>query len=368
MRTVIDLAKGVLNLIYCFIKLMPTKDRVVIISRQADEPTEDISLLADCLAKKGCNVVCLCRTLGGGVGGKIAYIPHMFRQMYYLATSKVAVLDSYCICASVLHHKKSLTIIQMWHALGSLKRFGRSITGAEEGSSKELADAMKMHHGYNYILTSSEACLANFAEAFGYQNNLDVMKVMSLPRVDKLTDRDYAEKTVGRIYAKYPEFKERKLVVYAPTFRKGRDISAEIEALSKEFAGDEYVFCLKKHPLMKESCENVLMDETFTTKEMLYAADYIICDYSAIVYEAAILEKPLFFYTFDYESYGVDRNFYIDYMKEMPGIKSADPKAIYESVKNDNYDISEVRAFGKKYVERQTGCTEALAELVISLL
>ena len=368
MRIAIGLGRGILNLIYLLFKLFPTKERVVIISRQSNEATEDIQLLTDELTSKGIEVACLCKMLERGIGGKLKYIPHMLTQMHYLATSKVAILDSYCICASILHHKKSLTVIQMWHALGSLKRFGYSIVGEGEGSSETIAKAMHMHCGYDYVLTSGEACLSNFAEAFGYQNNLGVMKIMSLPRVDKLTDKAYAEETVRRIHAKYPEFIERKLVVYAPTFRKDKDISVEIEALAKEFAGDEYAFCLKKHPLMKESCENVLTDETFATKEMLYAADYIICDYSAIVYEAAILEKPLFFYTFDYESYGVDRNFYIEYMKEMPGIKSADPKVICESVKKDNYDISEVRAFGKKYVEKQSGCTEALAELVISLL
>ena len=32
----------------------------------------------------------------------------------------------------------------------------------------------------------------------------------------------------------------------------------------------------------------------FTTLEMLFAADYVICDYSAVIFEAAVIGKPLF--------------------------------------------------------------------------
>ncbi len=368
MRIVICLAKGFLNLIYSFIKLHHTKARVVIISRQADNPTEDIGLLSDRLTAKGIEVTCLCRTLGKGKLAKLSYIPHMFTQMYYLATSSVAILDSYCICASNLRHKNSLTIIQMWHALGSLKRFGYSIVGESEGSSAGLAEAMNMHQGYDYILTSSETCLPNFAQAFGYENKQSVMRVMSLPRVDKLTDKKLMAETKERILKRYPEIKEKKLVVYAPTFRKGKDISKEIEALAKEFSENEYVFILKKHPLMETNCESVLEDCEFTTIEMLYAADCVICDYSAIIYEAAIIGKPMFFYTFDYDSYGVDRSFYIDYKKEMPGLISDEPKELAKAIKLESYDLNAINAFGKRYVQNQANCTECLADFVISMM
>ena len=53
--------------------------------------------------------------------------------------------------------------------------------------------------------------------------------------------------------------------------------------------------------------------------ELLHVADYIITDYSAIVYEAAITQKPIYFYTYDYEEYQINRGTYIDYMSEMPG-------------------------------------------------
>ena len=37
------------------------------------------------------------------------------------------------------------------------------------------------------------------------------------------------------------------------------------------------------------------------------------------ILEAAVVEKPIYFYTYDYDKYMDDRGWYIDYKKEMPG-------------------------------------------------
>ena len=212
-------------------------------------------------------------------------------------------------------------------------------------------------------MTSGSACLPYFSEAFGYDEK--AVKVMSLPRVDKLTDDEFARSAVKRVRERYPRFEGKKIVVYAPTFRKDKDISREIDDLAGKFDDGEYIFVLKKHPLMKETCDNCLTDEEFSTLEMLFAADYVICDYSAVIFEAAILKKPLFFYTFDYDTYGAARDFYIDYMKEMPGVISGDPSCIADSIKEDKYDLERVEKFGRKFVEKQENCAKDLAVMII---
>lgn len=368
MKLILKLMVFILNLIYIPFKLLPVQDKVTFISRQSNSKTEDIEMLGSELESRGVKVKYLCRKLEKNPVKVIAYCFHIFSQMYHIATSKVVVLDSYCICVSVLKQRPSLTVIQMWHALGSLKKFGLSIVGDGEGSSKDMADAMKMHKNYTYVLTSGQACLPNFAEAFGCSDELEKMKVMSLPRVDKLTDPKFRQDSLAGIYEKYPWLKNKKVVVYAPTFRKGRDISAEIDALAEQFDPDEYVFVLKKHPHMEADCKNAFVEEEFTTLEMLFAADYVICDYSAVIYEAAILKKPMFFYTFDYESYGVDRDFYIDYMSEMPGVISAEPEVLRNAIAGQQYDLEAVKNFSHRYIENQKDCTLCLADFVVKCL
>lgn len=354
------------NIMFALLKLLPVKNKITFISRQADNKTEDMELLESALCEKEPNVelVFLCKKIGTGIGGKISYCFHMLSQMYHIATSKIVVLDSYCICVSVLKQRGSLVVIQMWHALGSLKKFGLSIVGNGEGSDKSIADAFAMHKNYTYVLTSGEACKKHFAEAFGYEE--ESMVVMSLPRVDKLTDEILKKEVCERIYDEYPDFKNKKVVVYAPTFRRDRDISAEIFVLAECFDRNEYAFVLKKHPLMNVENVGCIVDDKFTTIEMMYAADYVICDYSAVVYEAAVMRKPLFFYTFDYESYGVDRDFYIDYMSEMPGVISGDAERIADAVIHRDYDLNEVEEFSRKYVEQKKGCTKCFVDFIVS--
>lgn len=84
---------------------------------------------------------------------------------------------------------------------------------------------------------------------------------------------------------------------------------------------------------MKETCDACIDEKNFSTLEMMMVADYIICDYSAVIFEASLLKKPIFFYVFDYEKYCDNRDFYIDYMKEMPGIISSNHYIIAESIK-----------------------------------
>ena len=77
---------------------------------------------------------------------------------------------------------------------------------------------------------------------------------------------------------------------------------------------------------------NGIVDEAFTTMEMIFAANYVICDYSVVVFEATVVSKPSFFYDFDYDAYGIRRNFYIDYQAEILGFISPDSTALAGAV------------------------------------
>ena len=41
----------------------------------------------------------------------------------------------------------------------------------------------------------------------------------------------------------------------------------------------------------------------------------------------------------DYDRYGVERDFYIDYKAEMPGVISEDPEKLAAAVASDDYDL-----------------------------
>ena len=86
-----------------------------------------------------------------------------------------------------------------------------------------------------------------------------------------------------------------------------------------------------------------------------------------MIYEAGLLGLPLFFYTFDMESYGHNRGLAIDYAAEMPGIISGDPGEIMEAIRQEKFCIEDVVKFTNRYVEETDGATKKIAGFALSV-
>ena len=63
--------------------------------------------------------------IGDTLPAWIGYGVHLLHCAAQLATAEVCIVDGYCIPVSVLHHRKELRVVQVWHALGAIKKFGR---------------------------------------------------------------------------------------------------------------------------------------------------------------------------------------------------------------------------------------------------
>ncbi len=347
-----------LNGIYAVMKLFPQQKKVVILSRESDTPSLDICMLRDKIEDlhPDYSVVILCKLFKASdpVSRKLAYGFHVLRQMGELATAQIAVLDTYCIPASLLKHRKNLLIVQMWHSIGTMKKFGYSILDKPEGSSSKIAHLMHMHEGYDYIFSAGEGYREHLAQGFNYP--LEKVVVMPLPRVEALKDKARAEATRKKIFEKYPSLNSRKLnIVYVPTFRKGEDEATltAIKELIDAVDYDKYNLVIKAHPLTELSGlddSRAIIDKDFSSFDMLFASDIVIGDYSCIMYEAAILGKPLYFYDYDYDEYMSTRDIYMDYMAEVPGPVCYDALSLMEEIKKPSYDYAKLDSFLRKYV------------------
>ena len=372
MQILIKFLTAILNFIYFFIKLLPVRDKVVMISRQSNKPSRDFKLLKIALNNLNPNieVVFLCHTLDGGLHSsilnKIKYAFHMLKQMKEIATSKVVVLDTYCIVVSLLKHKKSLCIIQMCHSIGTMKKFGYTTLDTAEGTQKSIAKMMRMHEQYDYVLASSPAYVSDLAK--GFNCSKEIVKIMPLPRVDLLKDKNFKIEKQKQIYQKYPQLKEKKVILYAPTFRKDEsEMQKAVEQLSISLKDDQ-ILVLKLHPLSKLNTDNlkVLLTPDFDSFDMLFVADALISDYSCIIYEAALLNIPLYFYNFDMYKYTGVRGLAIDYEHELPGVISKDPKKLINAIENTTYDFDKLDKFCKKYVIYHKNASKDIAEFIIS--
>jgi CDP-ribitol ribitolphosphotransferase len=351
-------------------KLLPTQNKVTFISRQGNQNSLDFNLIQAEMKQMDprVKIVSLNKRFRDidPISVKMKYCFHIITQMYHIATSKVVVLETYCMPISMLKHKKNLKVIQMWHALGSLKKFGYSVIDKKEGST--LASVAKMHKNYDVILTSSVEARKHFAEAFGYPETQ--FKILPLPRVDYLMNTKIQKKLQETLKKEYPNLKNKKTIVYAPTFRKnGEDITKILELINV-IDYEQYNLVLKLHPLTKIEIEDKrpILDKKYPTIDWLSSADVVITDYSAIIYEAALLKKAIILYAYDLDDYETDRDFYLNYKEEIPGVIARTSEEVSQALQKNNHDIKKVIDFSNKYVAyHKQDCTKNLAHLILKM-
>lgn len=337
-----------MNLIYTIFKLKKNRNKVILLSRQSNQASLDFILLKNKLIEEGFEVKIICKKLGEGIANKIGYVFNMVYAMYHLADSKFCFIDGYSIPVSILKHKKGLIVIQIWHALGAIKKFGYQILNKAEGSSVKIADILNMHKNYTYVVCSSKKTRDTYSKTFKINNRK--IKVVGMPRVDYLND--LKNRYNKDIYIDYPFLKEKKNIVYVPTFRKTENVKYNqlIDAINK----DKYNIIVKLHPLDKNK-NNIdskyLVSDKYTSYDVLAVADYIITDYSAIGIEASILNKPLYFYLYDYKKYIKRRGLNIDLFKEMRSSTFINANDLIESLTKNKYNYNELMKFRKTYVE-----------------
>lgn len=363
--------KFLLNIVYLPFKLLPVKkDLIVFMSRQSNKVSLDFKLLGDKL-EKNYKVVYLCKTLDGkeksNLIDRVKYGLYMFKQMFYLARTRVCIIDTYIPTISILKHKKSLNVIQMWHSIGTLKKCGYEILDTEEGNKSSIAKAMNMHKNYDYVLVASKSYEKDLIN--GFNCSKDCIKILTLPRVDLLMDKKYEKDIKNKIFNKYPKLKEKENIVYCPTFRKNEnEFKDKLNELINAFDFSKYNLIVKLHPLSKITIDNnnVIFDKSFSTFDMLFIANKVISDYSCVIYEAGVRNIPLYFYNFDFSNYENNRGLTIDY-NNLPGYKCNNAKELVKSLEK-KYDMDYLIMYINKYVSNTTKCTEKICDFINELM
>ena len=358
----------VLRLIYLIFAPVRLRERVLILSRQSDTPGQDITLIADELARRGVSVTVMCRTVGHGFTGKLRYCGHILRQLPKLASSKLIVLDGYCVAVSVLPKKKGQVVVQIWHAMAAIKKFGWQNTEKPDGHSRALAEALCMHRGYDYVLAPSAVTGKAFAEAFRVPE--DKLVKLCLPRVDAL--KAPADKTNRAIEDAYPSLRGRIPVLYVPTFRK--NTALKLDTLVAGFDHEHFALIIKKHFLDENDyswaiSRGAIVDTAFSSADWLRCCRKVITDYSAICVEAAVLGKELYILQNDLRSYSdkVGLNVLLE-NEDIGHYVCRDEKKLFKLLA-EPYDTQALYRFTQKFIEAPTDdCTGRLCGFLAGLL
>lgn len=359
-----------LRAVYIPIRLRKKKNRITFISRQSNKESIDITLLRDYFVANNpeIEVRVMVRYIESGMLSKLVYAFHILSQMNAIATSKVVVIDGYCIAVSILKHSSDTKIIQMWHSMAAIKQFGKQILDREAGHSRKMAEIMCMHKNYDYVICPSERTGALFCKGFGCSR--DKLREYCLPRIDYIQQQnsipagDDSAKLTGK-----------ETLLYAPTFRKNEGL--RIKELLESIDYSSFTLVVKPHPLyqeeFKESVEelglqdNVIVDNKKSTFEWLGICDRVISDYSAVAVESLVTKKPLYFYVYDLDEYNKKTGLNFNPAIEVPSITAGNAEDL-RALLGKEYDWQTYERFREDYLTADTNnCTEKLAQFIIEV-
>ncbi len=122
---------------------------------------------------------------------------------------------------------------------------------------------------------------------------------------------------------------------------------------------------MKLHPESSQefSDPRVAKIDNYSSMQLLSIADYVVSDYSAIIYEAFLADKAVFLFTFDEEDYLQDRGLYTPF-SEIPAKTFSNPGLLMSELVKDSFDFASAREFIDSQVVKQQGNSAAIVDLI----
>ncbi|MFC8200754.1 CDP-glycerol glycerophosphotransferase family protein [Streptomyces sp. NPDC057298] len=232
-----------------------------------------------------------------------------------------------------LTKRPQTTYLQTWHG-SALKRMGFDEPEWKLRPRPEQAEQQRILDRFDRFLIRSEHDVRTLARAFRLKER--TLLRVGYPRNDALVQARVRERETGRrergpLAAELGIPDDREVLLYAPTFRRqgsGQrrfELPFDVERFADEF-GDRYVLLVRSHYLnhvvLPPSVRGRVVDVSahHDVTPLLALADGLITDYSSVMFDYALLGRPMFFFAYDYEEYVHEgRGTYFDLLERAPG-------------------------------------------------
>ena len=304
-----------------------------------------------------------------------------------MATARAVITHEFNEYFGYIDIRKETKLIQLWHGCGIIKGLGMSTAGMEGPEFKTLEEYKEYPEfsGYDLVTIPSEAERPVFEEFMGREPGAPEIKAIGVSRTDEFFSDAYREKCRRKLYERIPAAEDKKVILYAPTFRgleperyapDELDIKAFAEKLS-----DRYILIIKHHQTAKklpeipeEYRDSFAFDMTHGSgmdiNELMTVSDICITDYSSLMFEFSLFERPVVFFMFDKDEYKESRGMYysFDELAECGPVFTTNEEVIdYIDHVEERFDSSRVAAFRDKYMNACDGhATERIIKYIYS--
>ncbi|GAA1909784.1 CDP-glycerol glycerophosphotransferase family protein [Nocardioides marmoribigeumensis] len=217
--------------------------------------------------------------------------------------------------------------LQTWHGT-PLKRIGEDRGPGDLAVWRHRRDVAAQAAGWDALVSANPLSSRAFRTAFRYDGP---MLESGYPRNDLLVDPERRAATGARVRRALGLSVDQRVVLYAPTWREHAGVRDAkplfLDAPGVTAALPDAVVLVRGHYNAGGSADAFagaqrVVDVTrFPDVAPLFcAADVLVTDYSSVMFDFALLDRPIVLLTPDLEHYrDVERGFYVDLESHAPG-------------------------------------------------
>lgn len=352
--------------LYYFFRIFPIQKNKVVFSNYVGKGYGcNPKYIAEELLKRGgdWDLVWLVNDITYSFPQKIRVIKQETIQAVYEAATAGFWIDNQ---RKLSYHKKRKNqyFIETWHGGGGpLKKIGAD-NPQNLDNLPYLKTSLHMDKITDVMISNSTCCSKIYRSAFLYHGEIFEC---GYPRNDILVSNQKNIKEA--VYKNYKLENTIKTVLYAPTYRNTRDLTpytidynGVLLTLKKKFGGD-WKFLLRLHPTMTQKptaiecpADVIQVSNYDDMQELLVTADVLISDYSSVISEYALTDKPIFLFATDISTYTIERDFYWNYYSlPFPIAKNNKELKTNISMFNEVIYLEKVHSYLKQVGMKETG-------------
>ncbi len=292
------------------------------------------------------------------------YIKAMKKMLEFMkcyAQANYVIISDNFLPVSSCEKRTGTYVIQLWHGCGAFKKFGYDTS--DDIPSDYVGNVFK---NYDLVPVSGPKSVEPFTSAM--RLNAGVCQPIGVSATDIYFDETYNHTCSEQFYKKHPEAYGKRILLWAPTFRGsaadpyvcGDKIIKGLE----EYIGNEWYVIIKYHPHMET--KGMISTSEIPTEELLPIIDLLITDYSSIIFQYSIYEKPILFFAPDLTEYWNKRGFYLDY-ESLPGKIVKNEHELVESIQKSDmlFDRDALNDFCQEYMD---GCDGNATKRIIDIM
>ena len=351
--------RGIYQIMHKYHTAYSKKSGVLFLSEQSNTISANLKAVRDRMVRRGLGqdyriFESYRRTERSGIKKYIQW----FDVVNKLARADYVFIDDHAPFLDWFVLNKDTTLVQLWHAGAGFKSSGYSRWG-HLGSPGPY----NCHRQYTYGIAGSKKIRHFFSEVWGINDSM--VLPTGMPRMDEYLDKEYQHQKKRELYNQFPMCKEKKVILFAPTYRGNNQAQAGYPYHMINFSElydvcrDKYMVLFKMHPWVKEPVpipdafkkQFIDVSKYPNINDLFYITDLLITDYSSNIFEYSLMGKPMLFFAFDYAAYSFTRGFHRNYREAAPGKVCDTFASLIEAIKNENFESEKVEKYVKQHFD-----------------